>query len=139
METNNLFSGPPPTRVAGPDSVSLVSRVIGLIQRGRFDLSSEKSLQEGIASVLSVAGVPFEREHRLAPGDIPDFFVEGGIVIECKMHGKSRKMEVFRQLSRYAAHADVTAIVLASNMSIGLPPDIAGKPLYSASISRGWL
>jgi hypothetical protein len=60
-------------------------------------------------------------------------------VIECKMHGKSRKMEVFRQLSRYAAHADVTAIVLASNMSIGLPPDIAGKPLYSASISRGWL
>lgn len=113
--------------------------VVRLLRRARLDLSSEKHLQEGIDSLLETTGVRFEREKRLSERDIPDFFVAGGIVIECKMRKKARKVDVYKQLHRYAEHDAVTALVLATNMSIGLPPEIVGKPVYVASLSKGWL
>lgn len=113
--------------------------LVRLLERLRLDLSSEKHLQAGIETALSESGVKFEREKRLTPQDIPDFLVAGGIVIECKMRNKSRKISVYQQLCRYAAHADVTAIVLAANFVMGLPPEINGKPVYAASLSKGWL
>lgn len=113
--------------------------VVRLIQSHRFDLSTEKHLQANLETALRNAGLPFEREKRLSQTDIPDFLINDCIVIECKLKGKNRKIDVFKQLSRYAAHQDVTAIVLASDMSIGLPHEIGGKPVYSASITRGWL
>lgn len=116
-----------------------VEDLIRLLRRGRFDLSTEKHLQAGVEQVLSAEGVRFEREKGLSDRDIPDFLVSGGIVIECKLHKKARKMEVYRQLCRYAEHADVTAIILASNISMGLPTDINGKPTFVASLSHGWL
>lgn len=113
--------------------------IVRLLQRHRFDLSTEKHLQEGVQKAFDAAGVSFEREKRLSSTDIPDFFVKGGIVVECKMRKKAKKMEVYRQLSRYAEHKEVTTIILASNLSIGLPAEIQGKPVYSASLSHGWL
>lgn len=112
--------------------------LVRLIQRGRFDLSSEKHLQTGVEQLLQSAGIPFDREKRLTDKDIPDFFIDG-IVIECKMRGKGKKMAIYRQLARYARHPDVTAVILASNVSMGLPEEAEGKPLYAASLSRGWL
>lgn len=113
--------------------------LVRFLQRHRFDLSSEKRLQGGIEEALTRAGIAFEREKRLSDRDIPDFLVAGGIVIECKMRDKARKMDIFKQLSRYAAYQEVAAIVLASNLTMGLPPDISGKAVYAASLSRGWL
>ncbi|WP_199028838.1 hypothetical protein [Ralstonia sp. ASV6] len=118
---------------------TIAVEIVQLLQRCRFDLSTEKHLQAGVEQALRGAGFDFAREKRLSSQDIPDFLVSGGVVIECKMRNKSSKMEVFRQISRYAEHAEVTAIILASNMSMGLPPELNGKPLYSASLSRGWL
>ncbi len=115
------------------------AEIIRLVQRSRFDLSSEKHLQEGMSEMLSAAHVDFEREKRLSAKDVPDFLVAGGIVIECKMRNKSSKMDIYRQLVRYAAHPEVTAIILASNVTMGLPSEIEGKPLYAASLSRGWI
>lgn len=113
--------------------------IVRLLQRCRLDLSSEKHLQEGIESAFNASGVIFEREKRLSPQDIPDFLVEGGIAVECKMRNKARKIAIFQQLTRYAAYPEVTSIILAANLSMGLPPEINGKPVYAASLSTGWL
>ncbi len=118
-----------------PEAHSLV----GLIRRSRLDLSSEKRLQEDLAEALKRNHVPFERETRLNAEDIPDFLLPGGIVIECKMRGKARKIDVFHQLERYAKHDQVKVIILATNLSIGLPSSLCGKPLYFASLSAGWI
>lgn len=120
-------------------SEQVANVVVGLLQRSRFDLSSEKHLQEEVAQALTAAGISFEREKRLSAKDIPDFLVEGGVAIECKMRNKGKKMDIFRQLVRYAGYPEVKAIVLASNVSMGLPPDIDGKPVYAASLSHGWI
>jgi len=112
--------------------------LVRLIQRRRFDLSTEKRMQAQLAEALTDKFIPFVREKRLSDGDIPDFFVEGGIVIECKLRG-ARKMDVYKQLCRYAEHADVLVLILASNLAMGLPPDINGKPVYAAALSMGWL
>lgn len=116
-----------------------IADVIRLVQRSRLDLSSEKHLQEGVAEVFQAAGIVYAREKRLSPKDIPDFLIAGGVVVECKMRNKAKKMDIFRQLARYATYPEVTAIILASNVSMGLPPEIYGKPLYAASLSHGWL
>lgn len=113
--------------------------IVRLLQRCKLDLSTEKHLQEGVGLALTQHGISFEREKRLSPLDIPDFLVAGGTAIECKMHKRARKVDVYRQLARYAAYPEVTSIVLASNMSIGLPAEINGKSIYVASMSRGWL
>lgn len=118
---------------------SVVADVIRLVQRSRLDLSSEKHLQEGVAEVLKAAGIAYEREKRLSPKDIPDFLITGGVVVECKMRNKSKKMDIFRQLVRYATYPEVTAIILASNVTMGLPPELEGKPLFAASLSHGWI
>lgn len=113
--------------------------LVRLLRRCRLDLSTEKHLQAGIEQVFKDGGIQFEREKRLSPDDIPDFFVEGGVVIECKMRHKARKVAVYKQLCRYADHPEVTAIILASNLSMGLPSEINGKPIYVASVSGGWI
>jgi hypothetical protein len=119
--------------------IRLAVDVVRLLQRAQLDLSSEKHLQECIASLLESVGIAFEREIRLSDRDIPDFLLAGGIAIECKMRNKARKVAVYKQLCRYAEHEAVKVLVLASNMSIGLPPEINGKPVYVASLSHGWL
>lgn len=123
------------TKGGHKDAIALVR----MLQGCRLDLSSEKHLQEGIELALRNNDVIFEREKRLSPRDIPDFLAEGGIVIECKMRNKTKKMAIYQQISRYAACEEVTAIILASNVSMGLPSEINGKPVYAASISAGWL
>jgi hypothetical protein len=115
------------------------AELVRFLQGCRLDLSTEKNLQVDLQHALTAAGIPFEREKRLSDRDIPDFFVQGGIVVECKMRKKSRKIDIFKQITRYATHAEVSAIILASNVSMGLPDQIEGKPVFSASLSRGWL
>lgn len=122
-----------------PGTPSIIVDVIRLVQRSRLDLSSEKHLQEGVAEVLQAAGIAYEREKRLSSKDIPDFLIAGGVVVECKMRNKSKKMDIFRQLARYATYPEVTAIILASNVSMGLPPELEGKPLFACSLSHGWI
>lgn len=115
------------------------AELVRMLERQRLDLSSEKHLQEGIEQDFLSQGIVFEREKRLSARDIPDFLVDGGVVIECKLRNKARKIEVFKQLTRYAEYPEVTAIILAANFTMGLPPDIKSKPVYVASLSKGWL
>ena len=119
--------------------LSTAMQVVSLLERYQFDLSTEKHLQAGVETAFIENGLVFEREKRLSARDIPDFILEGGIVVECKLRGKSRKIDVYQQLLRYAQHQDVSTIVLASNSVMGLPDEMHGKPVYAASLSMGWI
>lgn len=116
-----------------------ITHVVRLLQSLRLDLSTEKHLQEDVARALQADGIAFEREKRLSAKDIPDFLIAGGVVVECKMRNKSKKVDIFKQLSRYATYPEVRGIILASNVSMGLPPAIDEKPVFAACLSYGWL
>jgi len=113
--------------------------IVALVRRARLDISSEARLQAGLAELLSSHAIPFEREKPLSDQDRPDFLVGGGIALECKLFRKQRKLALFRQLQRYSLQHQVTAIVLVSNISMGLPSEINGKPMHFASLSTGWI
>lgn len=101
-------------------------------------MTAEKAAQEGIAEVLAARGLPFRREARLSPRAIVDFIVGDGVAIEVKLRGWS-KLDVLRQLERYAAFDEVREIMLATNLAMGLPAEIMGKPAHIVSLGRAWL
>lgn len=83
----------------------------------------EVDLHESIAAVLDEAGLPFEREVRLSPRDRIDFMV-GDVGLEVKVAATTDA--VYRQLRRYAAHSEVTSLVLftACAHHLQLPPTV---------------
>ena len=95
---------------APADAQSTLSAVASLLENHRFRFSCEQDLQDGIETVLNGHGISFKREYVLTAADRPDFFLEGGIVIEVKVDGTL--MQALRQVSRYANHADVTGALL---------------------------
>lgn len=112
--------------------------IVGLLRSVRCDLSSEQRAQADIEAVLKARKVPFKREARLADADRPDFVVLGDVVVECKLRGKFSKMDIYRQLHRYAQHDQINAIVLATNSPWALD-EVSGKPILVASLSQGWM
>lgn len=112
-------------------------QVCKLLAHAQCDLSNEKRCQSDIASVLTVAGITFAREHRLADGDVIDFLV-GDIGIEVKLR-RTSKRDIYRQLGRYALHPTIGALILVTNTSMGLPRAIHGKPTYYVSLGRAWV
>jgi hypothetical protein len=89
-----------------------------------------------MAEQFSAAGIDAHREVRLNATDIVDFMIED-VAIEIKIKGHRR--EHFRQCERYCQHLEVKALVLATAKSMGLPATINGVPVFTASLSRGWL
>ena len=114
-----------------------IHALIDLIRSARIDLSSEKRSQADVEQLLTLAGIPFEREVHLTPSDIVDFLV-GGSGLELKLRG-AKKKDVYRQLCRYARHPRVKSLLLASNMSMGLPAQIEGKDAYFVKLGEAWL
>ena len=115
----------------------MIRTLIDLLRSARLDLSNEKRAQADVEVVLMRSGISFEREVRLTDADIVDFMV-GGIAIEIKLRG-AKKKEVYRQLCRYARHERVESLLLASNMSMGLPAVIDGKDAYFVKLGEAWL
>jgi hypothetical protein len=112
-----------------------------IIAASRCRLSNESQTQADIHAALCArmpalaSGVV--RELRLSSRDRVDIWANG-IVIEVKL-GAARAMDIFRQMSRYAGHDAVEALILATNKAIALPPSINGKPAYVLSLGRAWL
>lgn len=115
-----------------------VAAIMAVLRRTRFDLSNEKACQAAIADALKDAGIAAVRERRLSAKDVLDFLVDGGIALEVKLAGQ-RKVAAFKQIERYARHERVKAVVLVSNLSMGLPQEIGGKPAYFVSLGRAWI
>lgn len=115
-----------------------VSELAALLKSKHFQYSSERDLQDGIEVVVKAAGIAYERERELGPGDIIDFLV-GDIGLEVKIQGSPA--EVARQLLRYASHSDIREIVLVTGKQrLGaLPERLMGKPVTVVSLWRGFL
>lgn len=114
-----------------------IRTIVELIQSSRFTLSSEKALQAEMETVFLRSGLAFRREVRLAPGDIIDFLFDDGIGLEVKIKGG--KMDIYSQCVRYCASPDIRSLVLATNVAMGFPPAIVGKPAFVASLGKAWL
>jgi len=110
--------------------------IIAILSPHRFPLASEKQCQAAIAKALDDAGITFDREYRLGEDDIPDFRI-GHIVIEVKIGGS--KSAIFRQCRRYCRYPEVSDLILASNVAMGLPKTVNGKGMWLLQLGRGWL
>lgn len=121
-----------------PAAVYHAREVVRLIAATRCDLSDEKRTQADIATALQRDGYSFVREYRFSPGDVVDFLVAGAVAVEVKLR-HARKKDVFRQLERYAAHERCQALVLVTGLSMGLPAEINGKPVFVAHLGRAWM
>lgn len=119
------------------DGSDMIPALVNLLRFTRIDLSNEKRAQGDVERVLLHASIPFEREVRLTESDIVDFMVED-IGIELKLRG-ARKKDVYRQLCRYARHPRIGSLLLASNLSMGLPAQVEGKDAYFVKLGEAWL
>lgn len=115
----------------------MIQTLLCLIQNARIDLSTEKRAQADVEQVLTQAGITFDREVYLTPTDIIDFMMED-VGIELKLKA-ARKKEVYRQLCRYARNPQIGSLILASNLSMGLPAQIEGKDVYFVRLGEAWL
>lgn len=106
--------------------------------RGRcLPLANEKNLQADMADVFKEAGLVLEREVRVGPREIIDF-LGAGVGIEVKIKGSSKR-EIYRQLERYAQSDRIEQLVLVTNVPMGMPPEINGKPVYVHNLALAWL
>lgn len=114
--------------VPEPDAVDIVVRLSEAMRRWQFSPSCEDELQRGIAMMLDGEKLSYQREESLSRRDRPDFMI-GSVALEVKVDGGT--MSVLRQLQRYAAHEDVSRLVLVTTCSrhASLPAAVLGKPL----------
>lgn len=114
--------------------------VIAALSVARIRVSSERQAQDDIEEVLREAfgGAFVAREYRLDAGAIPDFLIDRRVVVEVKVKG-ANKRATYAQLLRYAGYDLVEEIVLATSLSMGLPPLIEDKPVFIASLGAAWL
>jgi hypothetical protein len=104
----------------------------------RFNFSTEKDLQTGVAVALTDFGIPFEREVVLSPKDRIDFLLPGGLGLEVKLEGSISALT--RQLHRYAQLEAITelAIVVTRTRLLNLPLEIGGKRLHRILVMRAF-
>jgi hypothetical protein len=91
-------------------------------------LHDEKQYQAVIEELFLHLDITHDREHRLNPKDIPDFWLpEHETIIEVKI--AKGFTSILRQLARYALHDKVKNIILitAHPKSMNIP-EINGKP-----------
>ena len=115
----------------------MIQTIATIVRSAKIDLSSEKGAQADLAELLTRNGIDFEREYPLSKQDVIDFMV-GGLGVELKLRG-ARKMDIYRQLKRYASHPRVESLALISNQSMGLPEQLEGKDVYFLKLGEGWI
>ena len=112
----------------------MIEDVVKELRQYRFTLDSEQALQQQIARVLP----SFEREHRFDKKSRIDFFRPiDGIGMEVKIKGG--RMAIYRQVERYSKFDSVTGLILITNVAMGFPKELNGKPCYVISLGERWL
>lgn len=106
-----------------------------------YRFGSEVQLHEGIAEVLTVAGIAFEREVVADARNRMDFLVQGGLAIEVKVDGSFS--QAITQVNRYCGLDGVHGVLLAATPRwaadrLGPPASGAfhGKPVEMAWLRR---
>lgn len=93
-------------------------------------------MQAAIAEELDHAGLDYGREHRLSDRDVIDFRI-GDVGVEVKIKGSKRS--IYHQMERYAEHEVLRELILVSNVPMGFPPSLNGKPVYFLNLAKAWL
>lgn len=134
---------PPPRTACVVDGEAVVRVLTGR----RFSLTAEVATCNDIEAALVEAfgADQVSREHRLGPGERPDFLIGGRVVLEVK-GPRHTSTNVRRQVERYAAHDCVAAIVVASASRIlSLPRRLTdlrtGREVavHAFDLGRAWL
>lgn len=115
-----------------------LEQVLGALRELRIGvLSDEFELQACIEGVLRSSGIPYQKEFRLAPRNRIDFLLNGGIGLEAK-RGKPNKTSVLKQLERYAAFDEISAIILVVDRNVHIPISVLGKRCILFGLNRLW-
>ena len=110
--------------------------IIHLINSFRFPLTDEKMLQGAIEEKFESAGFDYRREVRLDRHNIIDFTV-GEIGIEVKIKGA--RLNIYKQVERYVEFDAIKRLLLVTNIAMGLPQLVKGKPVHVVDLARAWL
>lgn len=100
------------------------------LQQGEYDL------HHLVMAALDAAGIPWAHEVPLAPRCRIDLLC-GGVGIEIK-RGAVEKARILRQLTRYAACPQITALILVTEKTVPLPHTLCGKPVRLLCLNRLW-
>lgn len=114
----------------------VIDRICDIIASVRFNFSSERELQDGIAMALAHAGVTFIREHHLGTKDRIDFYIpDGKVGIEVKTKSHSSPSGTASQCLRYCHSDKIDCLVLAtSRLRLDLPETLNNKPVRVVQI-----
>lgn len=118
-------------------------QIVGYITTAAFRYRDETGLTHAIHMMLHhhyrIPADQIRNEVRLTAADRIDLMV-GSIGIEVKIAGQ--KTAVWRQLARYAAHEDITELILVTTVArhvVDAPRQLHSKPVHLAVIRRGGL
>ena len=115
-----------------------IEKVLSALGDLRIGITSDEfQIQSMVEAVLAGCNIPFEKEYRLAPRNRIDFLIDGGIGLEVK-RGKPNKVQVTKQLQRYASFEEVKAIVLVVDRTVSIPTQVHGKPCILFGLNRLW-
>lgn len=118
----------------------MLNEVLKIISTTKLNAVIEKVSQKELEDSFKNNGISVEREYQLSKKDIVDFAVKteiGLVVIELKI--KAKRTSIYRQLSRYAKHDEVAAVVLLTGTAMRLPAVIENKPAAVISLGEAWL
>lgn len=115
-------------------------RVVASVRRTRPPVVAHEADIYGILKrQFREDGISFITEFVLGPRERIDFLATGGVGIECKK-GHPNGPALLRQLTRYAAHAQVRSLVVVVPWSKHLDPpgELNGKPVTILALNRLW-
>ena len=117
-----------------PTEINLLLSALATVrmpaQPGEYDIHA------AVAHALSAGGLCAQHEARLGPRCRLDF-LWGAIAIEVKK-GRPDGRALTRQIERYLAFEQVSAIVVVTQGRVKLPDRCCGKPVYWVCLNQNW-
>jgi hypothetical protein len=122
-------------------SEQVLKRIVQSIQRLRLPapMQSEAELVDILFDLLTADGFRVRREVRLDRAGRVDLLVNEHIVVEVK-RGKPSRATVRAQVERYAAHPQISGVVLVTERTLSGVYDglVARCPVYYVALSTLW-
>lgn len=114
-----------------------LERVLGALRTIRCGAAcTEEELHAQAAAAFAAAGIGARHEARLGPQCRIDFLC-GEIGVEIKK-SRPERGKLVAQLTRYAACAQVAALVVIAPRGVNLPGTIGGKKVVMLALERLW-
>lgn len=118
-----------------------LATVLASLKRLRVtSIAREYNLQLIIANQFVKECIPHAREVKLGPGNVVDFMLPGGIVIEVKKGKPPSTPKVLAQVERYAAFPRVKSIIIVVEGKLNPISGTTenGKPVALVNLAKQW-